>query len=324
MTNWTTSDIPSQKGRTAVVTGTSGLGYEDALALVRAGGAIVLAGRDARKGADAVSRIQGVIPGGDIRFEKLDLADRISIAAFAKRLARRQDSLDLLINNAGVMLPPQRRVTADGFELQFGTNYLGHFALTAHLLPLLRKGRDPRVISLSSVAAPSGAIDFDNLNAEHSYKAMSAYSQSKLACLMFAFELQRRSEAGGWGVTSIAAHPGVSRTDLLHNGPGRWSVHGLARSLLPFLFQPAAQGALPTLYAATSPKAKGGGYYGPDRLSETRGYPAAAKIPPQALDGAVAARLWEVSETLIGVRFNTDISGVLTLPGAENMIAAAA
>jgi len=306
MTHWTTSDIPSQSGRTAVVTGTGGLGYEDALALARAGAAVILAGRDPRKGADAVSRIRSSVPSADIRFERLDLADRASIAAFVERLAQRQDRLDLLINNAGVMLPPERQVTADGFELQFGTNYLGHFALTAHLLPLLRQGTTPRVISLSSVAAPAGVIDFDDLNAERSYKAMSVYSQSKLACLMFAFELQRRSVAAGWGVTSIAAHPGVSRTDLLHNGPGRWSVHGLTRSLLPFLFQPAAQGALSTLYAATSSQAKGGGYYGPDKMGETRGYPAEAKIPPQALDAAVAVRLWDVSETLTGVRFDDD------------------
>lgn len=307
MTHWTTSDIPSQTGRTAVVTGTGGLGYEDALALARAGAAVVLAGRDPRKGADAVSRIQDEVRSTDIRFERLDLADLASVAAFAHRLARRHASLDLLINNAGVMVPPQRQVTADGFELQFGTNYLGHFALTGHLLPLLRKGGNPRVISLSSVAARSGVIDFDDLNAERTYKAMRAYSQSKLACLMFAIELQRRSDSGGWGVTSIAAHPGVARTDLLHNGPGRGSVFGLTRSLLPFLFQPVARGALPTLYAATSPQASAGGYYGPDSIGETRGYPAAARIAPQALDAATAARLWDVSQTLAGIRFGDDM-----------------
>jgi NAD(P)-dependent dehydrogenase (short-subunit alcohol dehydrogenase family) len=303
MTHWTSSDIPPQNGRAAVITGTGGLGYEDALALARAGGTIILAGRDPRKGADAVDRIRSEVPSAMIRFERLDLASLASVTAFTERLGKQQDSLDLLINNAGVMVPPQRQATADGFELQFGTNYLGHFALTANLLPLLRKGRDARVISLSSVAAPAGAIDFDDLNAERSYKPMPVYSQSKLACLMFAFELQRRSEGGGWGVTSIAAHPGVSRTDLLHNGPGRWSAHGLARSLLPFLFQPAAQGALPTLFAATSGEAKGGGYYGPDRMGETRGHPTEAKIPAQALDEAVAARLWDVSEALTSVRF---------------------
>lgn len=303
MTHWTSSNIPPQNGRTAVVTGTGGLGYEDALALARAGGDVILAGRDARKGADAVDRIRGKVTAARIRFERLDLADLSSVAAFGERLAKHEDSLDLLINNAGVMVPPQRQVTADGFELQFGTNYLGHFALTAHLLPLLRKGRDARVISLSSMAAPRGAIKFADLNAAQSYEAMPAYSQSKLACLMFAFELQRRSDAGGWGIASIAAHPGISRTDLLHDGPERWSAHGLARTLLPFLFQPAAQGALPTLFAATSHYAKGGGYYGPGKMGEMRGPPTAANIPPQALDEDVASRLWDVSEALTGVRF---------------------
>lgn len=303
MTRWTASDIPPQKGRSSVVTGTGGLGYEDALALARAGCEVVLAGRDPGKGAIAIDRIRRDVAGAKISFEQLDLAELASIAAFAERLAKKRKSLDILINNAGVMVPPQHRTTVNGFELQFGTNYLGHFALTAHLLPLLQASADPRVVSLSSVAAPGGAIDFDDLNAEKGYKAAQAYSRSKLACLMFAFELQRRSDAGGWGITSIASHPGIARTDLLHNGPGRWSAHGIARTLLPFLFQPVAQGALPTLYAATSPDAVAGGYYGPDRLAETRGSPTGAKVPPQALDEAVASRLREVSEVMTGMRF---------------------
>lgn len=303
MARWTVSDIPPQKDRAAVVTGTGGLGYEDALALARAGGEVILAGRDPRKGSIAVNRIRQDVAGAKVRFEQLDLAELTSIARFADRLANQRKSLDILINNAGVMVPPQRRTTANGFELQLGTNYLGHFALTAHLLPLLRAGSDPRVISLSSVAAPAGTINFDDLNAEMSYKPMPVYSQSKLACLIFAFELQRRSDAGAWGIKSIASHPGVARTDLLHNGPGRWSAHGIARTFLPFLFQPVAQGALPTLYAATSPYAEAGGYYGPDRLAETRGFPTAAKVPPQALDEVVASRLWGVSEAMTGVHF---------------------
>ncbi|MGK6324379.1 SDR family oxidoreductase [Sphingomonas sp. DT-51] len=303
MTRWTVSDIPSQNGRSAVVTGTGGLGFEDALALARAGCEVILAGRDPLKGAAAVDRIRRDIAGAKIRFEPLDLAELASIAAFADRLGKQRPSLDILINNAGIMVPPRRRTTADGIELQFGTNYLGHFALTAHLLPLLRAGVQSRVISLSSVAAAAGAINFDDLNAATRYKPMPVYSQSKLACLMFAFELQRRSDAGAWGITSIASHPGISRTDLLHNGPGRWSVHGIARSFLPFLFQPVAQGALPTLYAATSPGAVAGGYYGPDGLGELRGAPTAAKVPLQALDEGVAARLWEMTEVMAGVRF---------------------
>lgn len=303
MAQWATSDIPSQRGRTAVVTGTGGLGFEDALALARAGCEVIVAGRNPEKGATAVARIQGDAPGANVRFEPLDLASLKSIAVFGERLRNNRDSLDLLINNAGVMVPPRRQETSDGFELQFGTNYLGHFALTQQLLPLLRKGKDSRVVTLSSIAARDGAIDFDDLNAEKSYRRMPIYSQSKLACLMFAFELQRRSEAAGWGVASIAAHPGVSRTDLLHNAPGRWSVIGMARSLLGFLFQPALQGALPTLFAATSPQAKAGAYYGPDRLGGTRGYPTLSTVPQQAMDTAAAARLWGISEELTGCRF---------------------
>jgi NAD(P)-dependent dehydrogenase (short-subunit alcohol dehydrogenase family) len=300
MSKWTSAEMPSQAGRIAVVTGTGGLGLETALVLARAGADTVIAGRDTAKGAAAVERVRAAHPAARVQFEELDLASLKSVSDFARRLADRTDRLDLLVNNAGVMVPPVRKETADGFELQFGTNHLGHFALTGRLLPLLQNGRAPRVVSLSSVAARAGQINFDDLNATKAYKPMPVYSQSKLACLMFALEFQRRSTGNGWGVTSIAAHPGVARTDLLHNAPGRWSAMGVARSLLWFLFQPAAQGALPTLFAATSPDAQAGGYYGPDALSETRGYPAPAKVPPQALDEGVARRLWEESDAMVG------------------------
>lgn len=300
MSHWTTADIPSQTGRSAVVTGTGGLGYEDALALARAGADVIIAGRNPAKGAEAVSRIRAAAPGAQIAFEELDLASLASVADFGARLRASRATLDLLINNAGVMVPPTRQATRDGFELQLGTNYLGHFALTAQLLPLLKAGSRSRVVTLGSVAARDGAIDFADLNSERGYRPMPVYSQSKLACMMFALELQRRSEAAGWGVSSMAAHPGVSRTDLLHNAPGRGSVAGLARTWLWFLFQPAAQGALPTLYAATAPEARPGAYYGPDRLNEMRGHPAPARIPPQALDLAVASRLWERSVEMTG------------------------
>jgi len=303
MARWTTKDMPSQRGRSAVVTGTGGLGFEDALALARAGADVIVAGRNPEKGAAAVARIREQSPSAEVRFEQVDLASLASVAAFAQRMSAQRDRLDLLINNAGIMVPPTRQVTADGFELQLGTNYLGHFALTAALMPMLRNGKNSRVVSLSSVAAREGQIDFDDLQAERRYLPMPVYSQSKLACLMFAFELQRRSDAAGWGVASIAAHPGVSRTELLHNAPGRWSGPGLARSVLWFAFQPVWQGALPTLFAATSPDAVGGGYYGPDGPAEIRGYPVIANTPKQALDRAVAARLWDVSEKLTGVRF---------------------
>lgn len=303
--NWTTKDIPSQRGRTIVVTGTGGLGYQTALALAQAGGDVVIAGRNPNKGDEAVFSILQVCPSATVSFEPVDLADLASIAAFGRRLATRKGSVDILINNAGVMTPPERRTTADGFEMQFGVNYLGHFALTAHLLPLLRRAEDPRVVTLSSVAARSGSIDFEDLQAVSAYKPMPVYSQSKLACLMFALELQRRSWEEGWGVTSLAAHPGIARTELLHNAPGRYSPQGLVRTAGWFLFQPAARGALPTLYAATSPDAKGGAYYGPDRLWETRGHPAPARVPETALDVAVAERLWTISERLAGVNFGS-------------------
>jgi len=304
MSQWTTKNIPNLHGRLAVVTGTGGLGYEDALALARAGADVIIAGRNPAKGTDAVNKICAENPGANVRFEVLDLGNLASIEAFGKRMQAEHQSLELLINNAGVMTPPTRKTTSDGFELQFGTNYLGHFALTAHMLPLLRKGRTPRVVNVASVAVRNGAINFDDLQSERSYQPMQAYGQSKLANLMFSFELQRRSDAAKWGLSSIAAHPGISRTDLLHNGAGRMSRAGLARTWLWFMFQPTAQGALPTLFAATSPDAKAGAYYGPDRLSETRGFPAPAKIPPQAQDVEAAARLWQISEGLTRLSFS--------------------
>lgn len=303
MPDWTIKDIPSQLGRSAVVTGTGGIGFEDALALARARCEIIIAGRSPEKGGQAIARIRAAFPDAKVRFEELDLASLKSVRDFGSRMRAQRTSLDILINNAAVMAPPVRKVTSDGFELQFGTNYLGHFALTAELLPLLRNGEQPRVVSISSVAARSGTIDFEDLQAERGYKPMPVYSQSKLACLMFAFELQTRSQSSGWKITSIAAHPGVSRTELIPNGAGSRSLAGFARSFLWFLFQPPAQGALPTLFAATSPYAEPGGYYGPNRLSETRGAPALARIPPQAKDAVGAARLWEVSEKLTGARF---------------------
>ncbi len=303
MVRWTSNDIPSQRGRTAVVTGTGGLGFEDSLALARAGAKVIIAGRNPAKGCAAVSQILQAVPGASVGFEAVDLASIGSIRAFGKRLRQSEPRIDLLINNAAVMTPPTRQVTGDGFEMQLGTNYLGHFALTAELLPLLRKGERPRVVSLSSVAARNGVMDFDDLQSERRYKPMATYAQSKLACLMFALELQRRSEAAGWGITSVAAHPGVSRTDLLPNGAGARSAAGMARRFLWFLFQPAAQGAWPTLYAATSPQAQGGHYYGPNRLGETRGYPAEAAIPTPARDVAAATRLWQESERLTGSSF---------------------
>lgn len=299
----TAPHIPPQHGRTAVITGTGGLGLEAALALARAGAQVVLAGRDAAKGAASVRRIQREVPDARVAFRELDLASLASIRRFSEALAGSGTTLDLLINNAGVMAPPTRQLTADGFELQLGTNHLGHFALTARLLPLLRQAAGARVVTLSSIAAQRGRIDFDNLHAQRHYQPMAVYSQSKLACLMFALELQRRSDAAGWGLRSLAAHPGVARTELLPNGAGRWSLPGLARRGLWFLFQPAAHGAWPSLMAATSPGMEGGTYIGPDGWRELRGAATQVEIPPQALDRDVAARLWADSERLTACTF---------------------
>jgi len=304
MTGWTEADIPSQAGRSAVVTGTGGLGYETARALAAAGGQVVLAGRNPDKGAVSVERILAQHPGATIAFEPLDLGDLTSVTAFAKRLAGRRPSLDLLVNNAGVMTPPDRRTTRDGFELQFGANYLGHFALAAHLLPLLRQGHGPRVVTVSSGAHHTGAINFDDLQWTRRYRPWLAYAQSKLANLMFAFELQRRSDAGGWGLTSNAAHPGYARTELIANGPGTDAVVvRIGKFFQPMMSQTPTEGAQPQLFAATSPDAAPGGYYGPRNLFELVGPPGPARIARQARDATVAARLWSASEQLTGVTF---------------------
>lgn len=306
MASWKTLDIPSQTGRTAVVTGAGGLGFETALALARAGSEVIIASRNLQKGGEAVAKIQARAPAATVSFELVDLASLKSVADFATRLAARRPTLDLLVNNAGVMRPPERMETEDGFELQLGTNYLGHFALTAHLMPMLRRGRAPRVVTLSSIAAGRGAIDFDDLQAKHRYAPMPVYSQSKLACLMFAFELQRRSDAGGWGVASLAAHPGLSRTDLIRNAPGAQGRMPVAFRLARLMFQSAAQGALPTLFAATAQEAEPGAYFGPKNQSETRGPPALCKIPSQAADKGAAERLWRVSMELTGASFDPE------------------
>jgi len=299
---WTLQDISDQTGRRAIVTGTGGLGYETALALAGAGGDVILAGRSAAKGQESVARILTAHPGAKIRFESLDLANLADIAAFAARI---DAPVDLLVNNAGIMAPAERRTTSDGFELQFGTNHLGHFALTGRLLPRLREGKSPRVVTVSSGAHHTGRIDFDDLQWEKRYTPWLAYSQSKLANLLFAFELQRRSDAAGWGLLSDAAHPGFARTDLIANGPGHDALATRIGNLLikPWASQSAADGALPQLFAATSPDAKPAGYYGPSRLFEMVGPPAPAGVARRARDPVVARRLWEVSETLTGVRF---------------------
>jgi NAD(P)-dependent dehydrogenase (short-subunit alcohol dehydrogenase family) len=296
-------EIPSQLGRIAVVTGaTGGLGYETALALAKADAEVVLTGRDDRKGRAAIERIGREVPGAKVSYEHLDLASLFSIADFSQRIHARQ-ILDLLINNAGVMALPRRTTTADGFEAQFGTNYLGHFALTARLMPLLHHASAPRVVSVSSLAHRTGFIDFDDLQGARAYSPWKAYGQSKLACLMFALELQRRSDAAGHNLMSNAAHPGFSRTSLFASGPG--GLLSLVSDLAaPFFGQSAAEGARPILFAATSPRAKPGAYYGPGGIGELRGAPGPALIMPQARNVAEAARLWDISEKLTETSFN--------------------
>ncbi len=302
MAGSTKSEIASQLGRTAVVTGaTGGLGYEAALALAKAGAEVVLTGRDDQKGRSAVEKISREATGAKVSYERLDLASLASVADFAQRMHARQ-SLDLLINNAGVMALPHRQTTADGFEMQFGTNHLGHFALTAQLMPLLRRASGARVVSVSSLAHRTGSIDFGDLQGARLYSPWKAYGQSKLACLMFGLELQRRSDAAGWQLISNAAHPGFARTNLFTSGPG--GLVSLASGFAAPLFgHSAADGARPILFAATSPEARPGAYYGPGGFGELRGAPARALIMPQARDAAAAARLWDVSEKMTGTSF---------------------
>jgi len=296
-------EIPSQRGRSAMVTGaTGGLGYETALALAKAGAAVMLAGRDERKGLAAVEKIRAEVPDAEVSFQPLDLASLTSITSFSQRLQSRP-SLDILINNAGVMALPRRKTTADGFEAQFGTNYLGHFALTAQLVPLLRKATAPRIVNVSSLAHRTAFIDFGDLQGERVYLPWKAYGQSKLAMLIFAIELQRRSHAAGDKLSAFAAHPGFARTSLFSSGPG--GLISLANDFAaPFLGQSAADGARPILFAATSPEAKPGGYYGPGGFGELRGRPAPSLIMPQARDAATAAKLWGVSEQLTATAFS--------------------
>jgi NAD(P)-dependent dehydrogenase (short-subunit alcohol dehydrogenase family) len=296
------AEIPSQTGRTAIVTGaTGGLGYETALALAKAGAEVILTGRDDQKGQSALEKISREVIGARLSFEHLDLASLASVADFAQRMSARP-TLDLLINNAGVMALPRRQTTADGFEMQFGTNHLGHFALTARLLPLLRRASGPRVVSVSSLAHRTGFIDFADLQGARVYAPWKAYGQSKLATLMFALELQRRSDAAGWNLISNAAHPGFSRTNLFAGGPG--GLISIATDFAaPFFGQSAADGARPILFAATSPNAKPGAYYGPGGMGELRGTPSPALIMPQARDAAAAAKLWDISEKLAGTSF---------------------
>jgi NAD(P)-dependent dehydrogenase (short-subunit alcohol dehydrogenase family) len=309
MAEWTADDIPDQSGRTVLVTGgNSGLGYETVLRLARKGARVLLAARDRGRGTAALERLGAEAPGNQAELAQIDLADLTSVERFAAGFLAGGEGLDLLINNAGVMAIPHRETTAQGYERQFGTNHLGHFALTGRLLPALARRPGSRVVTVSSNRHKSAkGIDFDDLQAEHGYRPWGAYDQSKLANAMFVLELDRRLRAAGLGIVSAGAHPGFAHTNLQVSGPRSGGTNLVARGmgLATRLFaQPARDGALPTLYAATAADVHGGDYFGPDGPGEMRGHhPKLVQFSAAARDQAAAARLWVVSEELTGVTF---------------------
>jgi NAD(P)-dependent dehydrogenase (short-subunit alcohol dehydrogenase family) len=293
---WTERDIPDQTGRVAVVTGANaGLGFETARALAEHGATVVLAVRDVEKGKRAAARMSG-----NVSVQELDLSSLESIRAASNDLHAAYQGIDLLINNAGVMYTPQQ-TTRDGFELQFGTNHLGHFAFTGLVLDLLLPAPDSRVVTVSSVAHRIRAgIHFDDLQSERSYSRVAAYGQAKLANLMFSYELQRRLSRRGTTI-AVAAHPGLANTELMRNSPA--AVRLIAPVFAPLMSQQASMGALPTLRAATDDGVLGSQYYGPDGRGEYRGNPQVVASSPESYDVTVQQRLWAVSEDLTGVKF---------------------
>ncbi|MEU5672184.1 SDR family oxidoreductase [Micromonospora sp. NPDC047753] len=303
--------VPDLTGKLAVVTGGSdGLGLGLATRLAQAGAEVVLPVRNPAKGAAALDAVRAAAPGAVVSTRQLDLASLDSVAALADTLLGEGRPIHLMINKAGVMTPPTRHVTAEGFELQLGTNHLGHFALTGRLLPLLRAGR-ARVTTMSSSAARSGRLDWDDLQSDSRYASIRAYNASKLATLLFGLELDRRSRAGGWGIVSNVAHPGTTMTNLYASGPNlgrsRPSLHHTVMSRLArwgFLVHSVEAGLRPALYAATSPQAQGGRFYGPDGLGQFTGAPTELTVYRSARSIDDAARLWAVSERLVGVGFS--------------------
>jgi NAD(P)-dependent dehydrogenase (short-subunit alcohol dehydrogenase family) len=298
---WTVDQIPDQSGRTAVVTGAnSGLGLVTALELARAGASVVMACRNLEKGEAAADHIHETVPTAQVEVQELDLSGLDSVRRFANGLD--VDELDLLVNNAGIMWTPQRR-TEDGFELQLGTNHLGHYALTGLLLARLNRAEAARVVTLSSNEHKRGHIHFDDLQLERGYGSRKAYRQSKLANAAFGLELDRRLRAAGSSVTSVLAHPGYTATNLQFTGP-TGATKLMMRVGNPLIGMSAEQGALPTLYAATAPDVEGGQYFGPDGIREYRGYPTLVQVKPEGRDLEVGRRLWSVSEELTGVTYD--------------------
>ncbi len=303
---WTAKDVPDLSGKTIVVSGgNSGIGYEASVGLARKGARVVLACRDSVKADRAVEAIRGTHPGAHVESMELDLASLVSVRDFAKAFLERHDALHVLCNNAGVMAIP-RRVTADGFEMQLGTNHLGHFALTGLLLDRLLATDGARVVTVASTAHRPGRINFDDLQSERSYGKWRAYGQSKLANLLFTYELQRRLESAGSGLLAAACHPGYAATNLQFAGP-RMQGSSFLESVMTLgnrLFsQSAAMGTLPTLYACTAPDVRGGDYFGPDGLGEMWGSPKRVTSTARSHDRDMASKLWDVSESLTGVRY---------------------
>jgi NAD(P)-dependent dehydrogenase (short-subunit alcohol dehydrogenase family) len=302
---WTAEQIPHQAGRLAVVTGAvNGLGYATALALAKAGADVILAGEGELEGLRAVSQIRPLAPLALVRFEKMDSQNLASVTSFAARLAGAGHPVDLLITHPGGAVSAERKLTADGFELQFGANYLSRFALTAQLLPLLRRSRKPRVVHVSSLSHRQGSIHFRDLEFKHGYDAWAAHCQAMLATVVFTRELQRRCDAQGWNLVAAAAHPGNVRPKLIANGNGPKALvrrlHGPAGLLLS---QSAENGALPALYAATAREVQRGGFYGPGGPFELIGPPELVRDGKSAPDLEAARRLWKISEQLTGVKW---------------------
>ena len=294
--NWSAARLPDQTGRVAVVTGAnSGIGFETARVLASKGATVVMACRNLDKANPKAEEIRAAHPNAAVEVMELDLADLDSVRAFAETFVERFSRLDLLINNAGIMVPPYGK-TAQGFETQFGVNHLGHFALTGALLDLILRTPGSRIVTVSSIAHLMGKIQFTDLSWERGYKAQAAYGQSKLANLLFTFELQRRLEAAGKDTIAVAAHPGWTETNLQEHAKG-------VKFLNRFFAQGPLMGALPTLYAATEDDVKGGDYYGPSGFLEMNGPPKRVKSNKRSHDQSVAERLWTVSEQLTGVRF---------------------
>ncbi len=322
MTAWSPADIPDLTGRTAVVTGANiGLGFETAKALVEHGADVVMACRDEARGDAAAESIQECTGSAGLACTLLDLADLDSVRDFAEVFRATHDTLDILVNNAGVMAPPERLTTKQGFELQLGTNHFGHFALTGLLLPALLRTPQSRVVTVSSFAHEPGKIDFDDLQRERSYTPYGAYSQSKLANLLFMLELDRRLRAVSASTISVGAHPGFASTNLQAAGPFLGSNPLSSRLVLAgvrLMGQSPARGAEPQLYAATAPGVKGGDYYGPK--SKIRGRAAPSSMALQARDEVTAARLWDVSKELTGVDIDTIIGATVPADPARDIV----